>query len=130
VNSQTASEQGEDMLSYWVYIAIFLVVAVAVPIVAVGLPAFISPKKPSKRKEEVYECGIETKGNIRVQLKSQYYIYALIFLVFDIETIFLFPWAVSLGKLPLFAVLEGVLFIAILFAGLIYAIRKGVLAWS
>jgi len=118
------------MLSYWVYIAIFLVVAVAVPIVAVGLPAFISPKKPSKRKEEVYECGIETKGNIRVQLKSQYYIYALIFLVFDIETIFLFPWAVSLGKLPLFAVLEGVLFIAILFAGLIYAIRKGVLAWS
>jgi len=118
------------MLSYWVYIAIFLVVAVAVPIVAVGLPALISPKKSNKRKEEVYECGIETTGNTRVQLKSQYYIYALIFLVFDIETIFLFPWAVSLGKLPLFAVIEGVIFIAILFAGLIYAMRKGVLAWS
>ena len=117
------------MLSYWVYIGIFLVVAVAVPIVAVGLPALISPNKSSKRKEEVYECGIETKGNIRVQLKSQYYIYALIFLIFDIETVFLFPWAVSVGELPLFAVVEGVVFIAILFAGLIYAIRKGALAW-
>jgi NADH-quinone oxidoreductase subunit A len=123
-------EEGENMLSYWVYIGIFLVVALVVPLVAVLLPALISPKKPSRRKEEVYECGIETTGNIRVQFKSQYYIYALIFLVFDIETIFLFPWAVSLGKLPLFAVFEGVIFIFILFAGLIYANRKGALAWS
>jgi NADH:ubiquinone oxidoreductase subunit 3 (subunit A) len=52
------------------------------------------------------------------------------FLIFDIETVFLFPWAVSLGKLPLFAVIEGVIFIAILFAGLIYASRKGALEWS
>jgi len=118
------------MLSYWVYIGIFLVVALVVPLVAVLLPALISPKKSNRRKEEVYECGIETTGNIRVQFKSQYYIYALIFLVFDIETVFLFPWAVSLEKLPLFAVFEGVVFIAILFAGLIYANRKGVLVWS
>jgi len=120
------------MLNYWLYIGIFLVVAVVVPLVAVLLPVFIAPKKPSARKEEVYECGIETKGNIRVQFKSQYYIYALIFLVFDIETIFLFPWAVALGDptLPLFFVIEGVIFIAILFAGLIYAMRKGVLVWS
>lgn len=117
------------MQSYWIYIGIFLVVSIAVPVVAVALPALISPKKPSRRKEEVYECGIETTGNIRVQFKSQYYIYALIFLVFDIETVFLFPWAVSLGKLPLFAVVEGVIFIAILFGGLIYAMRKGALAW-
>ena len=117
------------MQSYWIYIGIFLVVSVAVPIVAVALPALIGPKKPSRRKEEVYECGIETTGNIRVQFKSQYYIYALIFLVFDIETVFLFPWAVSLGKLPLFAVIEGVIFIAILFGGLIYAMRKEALAW-
>jgi NADH:ubiquinone oxidoreductase subunit 3 (subunit A) len=120
------------MLSYWVYIGIFLVVAVAVPLVAVVLPALISPKKPSWRKEEVYECGIETKGNIRVQFKSQYYIYALIFLVFDIETIFLYPWAVALGNpyLSWFVVVEGVIFIAILFGGLVYALKKGVLTWS
>jgi NADH-quinone oxidoreductase subunit A len=118
------------MLTNWVYIGIFLVVAVAVPLIAVLLPVLIAPNKPNRFKEEVYECGIETKGNIRIQFKSQYYVYALIFLVFDIETIFLFPWAVSLGKLPLFAVVEGVIFIIILFAGLIYAQRKGVLAWS
>jgi NADH:ubiquinone oxidoreductase subunit 3 (subunit A) len=103
---------------------------VVVPLVAVLIPVLIAPKKPNARKEEVYECGIETKGNIRVQFKSQYYIYALIFLVFDIEVIFLFPWAVSLDKLPIFAVIEGVIFIAILFAGLIYAMRKGALTWS
>ncbi len=97
------------MLNSWLYISIFLVVAVVVPLVAVLIPVFIAPKKPNARKEEVYECGIETHGNMRVQFKSQYYIYALIFLVFDIETIFLFPWAVSLGKLPIFAVIEGVI---------------------
>ena len=120
------------MLNYWVYIGVFLVVSLVVPLVAVLLPALISPKKPNARKEEVYECGIETKGNIRVQFKSQYYIYALIFLVFDIELVFLFPWAVAMGDptLPLFFVFEGVIFIAILFAGLIYAMRKGVMAWS
>ena len=118
------------MLTNWVYIGIFLLVALVVPLVAVLLPVLVAPNKPNKRKEEVYECGIETKGNIRIQFKSQYYVYALMFLIFDIETIFLFPWAVSLGQLPIFAVIEGVIFIAILFAGLIYAMRKGVLAWS
>ena len=118
------------MLNYWLYIGIFLVVAVVVPLVAVLLPVLIAPKKPSARKEEVYECGIESQGNVRIQFKSQYYIYALIFLIFDIEVIFLFPWAVALGELPIFAVIEGVIFIAILFAGLIYAMRKGALAWS
>ena len=118
------------MLTNWVYIGVFLIVAVVVPLVAVLIPVFIAPKKPSTRKEEIYECGIETKGNIRIQFKSQYYIYALIFLIFDIETIFLFPWAVALGNLPLFAVVEGVIFIVILFAGLVYAMRKGVLVWS
>ena len=118
------------MLNNWVYIGIFLVVALVVPLVAVLLPVLIAPKKPNPQKEEIYECGIETTGNIRLQFKSQYYIYALIFLVFDIETIFLFPWAVSLDKLPIFAVIEGAIFIAILFAGLVYAMRKGALAWS
>ncbi len=118
------------MQAYWVYIGIFLIVALGFPTIAVTLPALISPRKPNRRKQEVYECGIETKGNVRVQFKTQYYIYALLFLVFDIETIFLFPWAVSLGKLPLFAVIEGVIFIVILLAGLVYALREGALAWS
>ncbi len=118
------------MLTYWVYIGIFLVFSIIVPTIAVALPLLVAPKKPSARKEEVYECGIETRGSIRVQFKSQYYLYALMFLIFDIETVFLFPWAVALDQLPLFALIEGLIFIIILFAGLIYALRKDALVWA
>jgi NADH-quinone oxidoreductase subunit A len=64
-----------------------------------------------------------------VQFRAQYYIFALVFLIFDVETVFLYPWAVAFDKLPLFAVVEGVIFILILAAGLIYAWRKGALEW-
>jgi NADH-quinone oxidoreductase subunit A len=64
-----------------------------------------------------------------VQFKAQYYIYALVFLVFDVELVFLYPWAVAFDVLPMFAVFEGVLFILILVAGLLYAWRKGILEW-
>ncbi len=118
------------LLSDYNFIGIFVVVACVFPFIALGLAWVLRPKKPNLVKTDTYECGLETIGDTWVQFRAQYYIYALIFLVFDIETIFLFPWAVSLGKLPLYAVVEGVVFIAILFAGLIYAIRKGVLTWS
>jgi len=72
---------------------------------------------------------METVGESWVQFKAQYYIFGLVFLVFDVETVFLFPWAVSLGKLPLFAVLEGIIFILILVAGLVYVWRKDALEW-
>jgi NADH-quinone oxidoreductase subunit A len=72
---------------------------------------------------------METVGNTWVQFKAQYYIFALIFLVFDVEAVFLFPWAVAFDQLPLFAVLEGILFILILMAGLVYAWREGALKW-
>ena len=68
-------------------------------------------------------------GDAWVQFKVQYYIYALVFVVFDIETVFLFPWAVAYNKLPLFAVIEGVIFILILAVALIYVWRKGALEW-
>jgi len=69
-------------------------------------------------------------GENWVQFKAQYYIYALVFLVFDVETVFLFPWAVSINALDIFAVVEGVIFILILVAGLVYAWRKGMLEWA
>jgi len=68
-------------------------------------------------------------GDSWVQFKAQYYIFALVFLVFDVETVFLFPWALAINKLPLYTVLEGILFILILVAGLVYAWRKGMLEW-
>jgi NADH-quinone oxidoreductase subunit A len=72
---------------------------------------------------------METVGENWVQFKAQYYVFALVFLVFDVESVFLFPWAVALGKLSLFAVFEGIVFILILIAGLVYAWRKGMLEW-
>jgi NADH:ubiquinone oxidoreductase subunit 3 (subunit A) len=118
------------MLENWLYIALLLVVASLIPAIAVFLPRLIAPRKPNKIKQEAYECGMETRGETWVQFKVQYYIYTLVFLIFDIETVFLYPWAVAFDKLELFMVLEGILFILILVAGLVYAWRKGVLEWA
>ena len=113
----------------WLYIGVFLVLAPVFPFAALLIPRIIAPKKPNPIKLQTYECGIETVGETWIQFKVQYYIFALVFLIFDVETVFLFPWAVAFDKLPLFAVLEGVLFILILVAGLLYAWRKGALEW-
>ena len=117
------------MLDSWVFIGIFLVIAGLFPGVPILLALLLGPKKPNQIKQQTYECGIETVGDTWVQFKVQYYIYALVFLIFDVETIFLFPWAVAFDQLPLFAVLEGVLFIVILVGALVYAWRKGHLEW-
>lgn len=113
----------------WLYIGIFLVLAPVFPIAALLIPRLIAPRKPNRTKQETYECGIETVGDSYVQFKVQYYIFALVFLIFDVETVFLYPWAVSFNQIPLFAVLEGVLFIMILIVGLLYTWRKGALEW-
>lgn len=118
------------MQNEWIYIGLFLVIGIIVPIVPLVIAQFISPHKPNPIKQSTYECGIETVGESWVQFKAQYYIFALVFLLFDVETVFLFPWALSLNRLPLFVVLEGILFIGILVAGLVYAWRKEMLEWA
>lgn len=117
------------MHSDWLFIGVFLVLAPIFPALAIVIARFIAPRKPNPIKSQTYECGIETVGNTWVQFRVQYYLFALVFLIFDVELVFLFPWAVAFDQLPLFAVLEGVLFILILVAGLWYAWRKGVLEW-
>lgn len=117
------------MLNDWLYIGIFIVIALIMPAAAIAIATIIAPKKPNKIKSQVYECGIETVGDTWVQFKAQYYIFALVFLVFDVEVAFMFPWAVAFKQVPLFGVVEGLLFILILAAGLIYAWRKGALEW-
>ena len=117
------------MQSDWLYIGLFLVVGALVPTAAIVTSSILSPKKPNHIKQSTYECGMETVGDNWVQFKAQYYVFALVFLVFDVETVFLFPWAVSLGNLSLYAVFEGIIFILILIAGLVFAWRKGMLEW-
>lgn len=118
------------MQNDWLFILVFLILAPIFPIAALLIPRLIAPRKPNSLKSQTYECGIETLGDTWVQFKAQYYIYALAFLIFDVEVVFLFPWAVAFDQLPLFAVFEGVIFILILVAGLVYAWRKGILEWA
>jgi NADH-quinone oxidoreductase subunit A len=117
-------------MSQWIYIGLFIIVGLIIPVGAITVAWILGPKKANPIKMATYECGIETVGDSWVQFKAQYYIFALVFLVFDVETVFLFPWAVKLGQLGLFAVLEGIVFILILIAGLVYTWRKGMLEWA
>jgi NADH:ubiquinone oxidoreductase subunit 3 (subunit A) len=114
----------------WLYIGVFLLLAPIFPVLALIIPRLIAPRKPNPVKMQPYECGMETIGETWVQFKVQYYIFALVFLIFDVEIVFLFPWAVAFNVLPLFAVVEGIIFILILAGGLLYAWRKGVLEWA
>jgi NADH:ubiquinone oxidoreductase subunit 3 (subunit A) len=121
---------GTFMLNDWLFIGLMLVIAPIFPIAALIIPRILAPKKPNPLKTQTYECGIETVGDTWVQFKAQYYNFALVFLVFDVEIVFLFPWAVAFNQLPLYGVIVGILFIEVLVIGLIYAWRKGILEWS
>jgi NADH-quinone oxidoreductase subunit A len=110
-------------------IGLFVIVAVIFPFIALGLAWVLRPKKPNPIKSQTYECGLETYGDTWVQFRVQYYLFALIFVVFDLETVFLYPWAVAYNKLGLFALAEMFVFLAILVGGLVYAWRKGALEW-
>lgn len=117
------------MLSPWMFVGLFLIVGLFIPVAAIVLSALLAPRKPNPIKLSTYECGMETVGDSWVQFKAQYYVFALVFLIFDVETVFLFPWALALNVLPFFAVVEGIIFILILIAGLSFAWRKGMLEW-
>jgi len=122
--------EGDAMLNDWLFVGLFLLIVAAFPGAPILLAGLLAPKRSTPEKREVYECGLETVGETWVQFRVQYYVFALTFLVFDVELIFLFPWAVAFGQLSLFGVLSGVLFIAILFFELLAAWRKGVLEWA
>jgi len=119
-----------DSYTYnYLFLGIFLVVAVIFPLLPVLLAKVIAPKKPSPTKNAPYECGVETVGETWVQFRVQYYLYALLFVIFDIETIYVYPWAIAFNKLGLFAFIEMMIFLAILAGGWAYAWKKGVLEW-
>ena len=117
------------MSQEWQFIAIFIVLSPIFPAAPVFLNQLLGPKKPNPIKQQTYECGIETVGSSWVQFKVQYYIYALVFVIFDIEAVFLFPIAAAYDQLALFAIVEVVLFVVLLAMGLAYAWGRGALEW-
>ena len=117
------------MLADWQFIGIFVVLSPIFPLAPVVLNRLLAPYRPNPIKQQTYECGIETVGDTWIQFKVQYYIYALVFVVFDIEAVFLFPIAAAYVVLNLVAIGAAVLFIFLLADGLIYAWSRGVLEW-
>jgi NADH-quinone oxidoreductase subunit A len=117
------------VLYNYIFIGLLLVVAVVFALAPILVERIIAPRKRSLSKGDTYECGVKTYGETWVRFRIQYYIYALMFVVFDIEIVFLFPWAVSYGGLGPFALIEMVVFLVILAVGLVYAWAKGVLRW-
>ena len=113
----------------YLFIGALASVAVVLGVAPLILARFIAPKKPGHSKQAPYECGLESQGEPWVQYRVQYYVYALLFVVFDVEVIFLYPWALIWKGLGPVVFAEMALFIAILSVGLVYAWKKGVLEW-
>ncbi|HEB13219.1 MAG TPA: NADH-quinone oxidoreductase subunit A [Actinobacteria bacterium] len=111
-------------------IMIFLVVGTLFVLVLYSMVRMLAPSSESITKLEPYECGETVVGQTWVHINIRYYIFAMLFLIFDIETVFLFPWAVIFKKLGLFGLIEMVIFILILLVGLAYPWKKGVLRWD
>jgi NADH-quinone oxidoreductase subunit A len=114
----------------WVFIGAFLAIAWVFPLAPIVINRVLAPHRPTPQKVQTYECGVETVGDTWVQFKVQYYLVALVFLIFDIEMVLLFPWAVAYNELGWFAFIAGAIFIVLLLEGLAYAWRKGALEWS
>jgi NADH-quinone oxidoreductase subunit A len=117
------------LLDQFTFIGVFLIVALILGIAPIAVAFFLRPKKPNPRKAETYECGLQPHGDAWVQFKVQYYVFALVFLVFAVEAAFLLSWALAYQSLGLDAVIEAIIFILILLAALVYVWRKGALEW-
>lgn len=124
-----------DFFASYGYIGIFLLVSIGFAITMVAIPLILSligvvPRKPDPVKTSTYECGPETVGKAWVQFNFRYYLFALLFVLFSIEAVFLYPWAVAYRQLKVFGLIEMLIFIAILVVGYIYAWKKRALEWK
>ncbi|HCI58970.1 MAG: NADH-quinone oxidoreductase subunit A [Bacteroidetes bacterium] len=111
-------------------IAIMFIVAMGFVLTTIFVTHLLGPKRKSEIKLDTFECGIESKENARLPFSIKYFLIAILFVLFDIEVIFMYPWAVSFLKLGMVGFLEMLLFLALLLIGFIYIIRKGALKWE
>jgi NADH-quinone oxidoreductase subunit A len=118
------------MLNAYIPIFLFMLVAIGFAFLTLFMSQLVSSKKYNKVKLEPYECGIEPTTDARDRYSVRYYLVAMLFVIFDVETVFLFPWAVMVDELALFGLIEMVVFLAILVTGYAYAWKKGALDWA
>jgi NADH-quinone oxidoreductase subunit A len=113
----------------YIPIVIFLLLAMSFPVVSLLAARLVRPNSPFASKLMPYECGIDPQHDARGRYSVRFYVVAILFVIFDVETIFLFPWAVQFKMLGLFGLIEMLVFLAILIAGYIWVYRKGALDW-
>jgi NADH-quinone oxidoreductase subunit A len=114
----------------WLPILMFLVVAILFAASTIGLSTIIVPRRRNAAKNAAYECGVEPVGDARGRFTIKFYLVAVLFILFDIEAVFLYPWAVTFRQLGLYGLVEMVLFIVILFVGYLYLLQKKALEWE
>lgn len=117
-------------LMYFTLLVVVILTAIALVAVALGVARAIAPRSYNPQKGEAYECGIPTRGKSWMQFKVGYYLFAILFLMFDVETVFLFSWAVVVQDLGIYGLVSILFFLLILVLGLAYAWRKGALEWK
>jgi NADH:ubiquinone oxidoreductase subunit 3 (subunit A) len=123
------------MLPEWGQVGFLLLISLIFPIGGIGTSWLLGrlgvrPDHPDQIKEETYECGVETEGTAWVQFNFRYYYFALLFVIFDVEAVFLYPWAVSFQRVAATGFIEVLTFVLILLIGLLYAWRKDALEWT
>jgi len=118
------------MLENYLPILVFLVLGVAFGLGPVIMGFMLGPRRPDSEKLSPYECGFEAFEDSRMKFDVRYYLVAILFIIFDLEIAFLFPWAVVLGKIGMFGFVSMVIFLAILVIGFIYEWKKGALEWE
>ena len=121
---------GVDYNLNYVFLGFFFIGALAVPLLPIVIAWFIAPKKPGPTKAAPYECGVEAEGDAWMQFRIQYYLYAILFVVFDVEALFLFPWAVVFQQMGMAGIIAMGVFLGVLLVGLIYAWQEGALEWD
>ncbi|MFC5775801.1 NADH-quinone oxidoreductase subunit A [Ectobacillus antri] len=110
-------------------VIVFLLLGILLPVVALTAGKLLRPNRPSIAKQTTYESGIEPFHEANIRFHARYYVFALLFVIFDVETVFLYPWAVAYEELGLFALVEMLIFVVMLLIGLLYAWKKKVLKW-
>ena len=109
---------------------VVILTAIALVGISLGVARIVSPRSYNRQKGEAYECGIPTRGRSWMQFKAGYYLFAILFLMFDVEAVFLFPWAVTVQDAGIDGLINILFFMVILILGLAYAWRKGALEWK
>lgn len=120
----------EIVSSQYFPILLFLIVALGLSCVIILIPFLLNKLRPDAEKNSPYECGFEGEGPVRNEFDIQFYLVAILFIIFDLEVAFLFPWAVSLGKIGIFGFWSMMVFLALLTAGFIYEWKRGALDWK